>query len=373
MRVQIVDPPAYTPPYDRSLCAALARAGAEVELVTTRFPHGPVQPTEGYRASDFFYRRSAARGLDGGFRRAGRLAEHVPDMLRYRSHAAHADIVHLQWLTLPALDRWLLPDAAPRVFTAHDPLPPGGSALARRRSLLQRMDAVIAHSEHGAERLRGEVGLAASRVRVIPHGAFDHLTRQPEERPLPAELAGVDAPVVLCFGLVRPYKGIDVLLEAFRAVEGAELWIVGRPLGLPLSDLVAQAQGVPGEVRFIPRFVSDPELPAYFRRADLVVLPHREAEQSGVLYTALAFGKPIVLSDVGGFAEVAACGAGRLVPPGDPEALTAAIAELLESPDERERLAHAAAAAAAGPYSWDAIAASTLALYGELLAEGPRP
>jgi hypothetical protein len=54
MRVQIVDPPAYTPPYDRSLCAALARAGAEVELVTSRFAHGPVPVAEGYRVSESF-------------------------------------------------------------------------------------------------------------------------------------------------------------------------------------------------------------------------------------------------------------------------------------------------------------------------------
>src|SRR5204862_258917 len=88
----------------------------------------------------------------------------------------------------------------------------------------------------------------------------------------------------------------------------------------------------------------DNELPAYFRRADLVVLPHRDAEQSGVLYAALAFGKAIVMSDVGGFAEVAARGAGRLVPPGDPQALASAIAELLADSAAREQLARAAGA-----------------------------
>ena len=76
----------------------------------------------------------------------------------------------------------------------------------------------------------------------------------------------------------------------------------------------------------MPRFIPDPEIPAYFRRADVVVLPYREIEQSGVLYTALAFGKPLVLSAVGGFTEVAADhGAARLVPPGDAEALAAAL------------------------------------------------
>src|SRR2546422_10467846 len=76
MRVQIVDPPAYTAPYDRSLCAALARAGAEVELVTSRFVHGPVPAAQGYRVSEAFYRRSAEAGADSRARRALKLAEH---------------------------------------------------------------------------------------------------------------------------------------------------------------------------------------------------------------------------------------------------------------------------------------------------------
>ena len=85
----------------------------------------------------------------------------------------------------------------------------------------------------------------------------------------------------------------------------------------------------PPGVRFVPRFVDDAEIPALFRRADLVVLPYREIDQSGVLFTALAFGKPLVLSDVGGFPEVAAHGAAELVPPGDAAALHATLTTLL--------------------------------------------
>ena len=114
----------------------------------------------------------------------------------------------------------------------------------------------------------------------------------------------MEGPVVLCFGVVRPYKGVDVLLEAFREVDGAELWVVGRPLGESMERLRRLAP--PGRVRFVPRYVSDRELPAFFRRADLLVLPHRRVDVSGVLFAGLAFGKAMVLSDVGGFREVAA-------------------------------------------------------------------
>jgi glycosyltransferase involved in cell wall biosynthesis len=368
MKVQLVDPSAFTPPYDRALAAALGRAGAEVELLTTHFLYGPVPEAEGYRVREHFYRRTAARGLEAPGRRAFKALEHLPDMLRLRSEV-DADVVHYQWLTAPALDCRLLPPRRPRLITAHYILPPQPTRqqLAAARRLYERMDAVVAHSEHGAARLRDEVGLDPARVRVIPHGAFDYLTRLPGEKPLPTELEGADGPVILFFGLLRPYKGIDTLLEAFREVEGAELWIVGNPR-MEVEGLRRLGAQAPGRVRFLTRFVEDAEIPPIFRRADLVVLPYRDAEHSGVLYTGLAFGKPLVLSAVGGFPEVATTGAARLVQPEDPTGLAQTLSELVADPTARERLAQAARTAASGPYSWDAIAAQTLSLYRDLLA-----
>jgi glycosyltransferase involved in cell wall biosynthesis len=375
MRVQLVDPSAFTPPYDRALAAALARQGAAVELLTGRFLYGPVPEPEGYAVRECFYRRSAARGLEAPGRRAFKAVEHAADMLRFRHAAMKADrdgtrpdVVHYQWLTFPALDSHLLPPRRPRVMTAHYVLPPKPSRreLASARRAFGAMDAVVAHSEHGARRLREVVGLDPGRVRVIHHGAFDYLTRLPEEKPLPAELEGAAGPVILFFGLLRPYKGIDLLLEAFREVEGAELWIAGnaRMDVEPLRRLAAEA---PGRVRFLTRFVEDAEIPAIMRRADVVVLPYRDVEHSGVLYAALAFGKPLVLSAVGGFPEVAEQGAAWLVPPEDAKALAGALDELVRNEATRAALAAAAAETAAAAYSWDEAARRTLALYGELL------
>lgn len=370
MKVQLVDPSAFTPPYDRALAAALVRGGAEAELLTSRFLYGDVPPAEGYEVRECFYRRSAARGLDASGRRAFKAAEHLADMARLRA-LLDADVVHYQWLTMPVLDARLLPPRRPRAITAHYILPPRPSRRQVRtaRSLFDRMDAVVAHSEHGAARLRDEVGVEPSRVHVIPHGALDYLTALPEEKPLPPELEGAEGPVILFFGLLRPYKGIDTLLRAFREIDGAELWIVGNPR-MDVSPLRRLADEAPGRVRFVTRFVADAEIPAVFRRADVVVLPYRDAEHSGVLYTGLAFGKPLVLSAVGGFPEVAAIGAARLVPPEDPPALAATLRELIADPPAREELASAARAAAEGVYSWDAIAGQTLALYRELLESG---
>jgi glycosyltransferase involved in cell wall biosynthesis len=357
VRVHLIDPSGDVLPYDHALAAALARRGLDVELVTSRFVHGPPPAPEGYGVTESFYRLATRLGDRAPRRRrAVKLAEHVPDMLRYRRRADAADVRHFQWLPIERIDSWLLPAARPRVLTMHN--------VIRRETadlrLAERMDAVIVHTRHGAELLGG-----GERVHVIPHGAFEHLTRQPAEQPLPPELAAVEGPVVLNFGVIRPYKGTDVLVEAFRQVEGAELWVVGRPLEVSVEHLRRLAPQ--GRVRFVDRYVSDAELPAFFRRADLLVLPHLNVDVSGVLFAGLAFGKAMVLSDVGGFHElVEEHGAGVLVPPRDTDALAAAIAGLLADPAERRRLEERAAAAAAGPFSWDRIAGQTASLYDQV-------
>jgi glycosyltransferase involved in cell wall biosynthesis len=424
MRVHVVDPSAYTPPYDHALCRALGNAGAEVELFTSRFAYGAVPPAEGYVRREWFYRfahRGTAAGRRSRARLALKLAEHVPDMVRYRRAALGADVVHFQWLTVQPLDVHLLPrrrstpvGVRPKlVLTAHDVLPrePRAGQLRAQRRLYERFDAIVVHSEHGRVRLVDELGVAPDLVHVIPHGAFVHLAEGPAGPRAggpgvggpPVRPAG---PVVLCFGLIRPYKGIDVLLEAWRGpgregigIDGAELWIAGMPrlavldaayggvLGRsPIGDqmqspdrpakhtslpaslpcLVQDRQGAPQSIRLDLRFIPDSELPGYFRRADLVVLPYLQADQSGVLFTALAFGKPLLLSDVGGFPEIAATGAARTVPAGDPAALRTALRELLGDPAALAEMAACARTAAAGPYSWEAVARAHMELYRSL-------
>jgi glycosyltransferase involved in cell wall biosynthesis len=368
MRVQVVDPPAFSPPYDHSLCAALSAAGAEVELVTSRYLYGPAPAQNGYRVNEAFYSRSAVRGLEARGRRALKLVEHLRDMRRYRSHAEEADLIHWQWFPVPQADRYLLAPKRPRVFTLHHYLPerPTRRQIRAVRHRLESMDGVVMHSENGRQRVEEEFGVREGLVEVIPHGALDYLTHQPDEQPLAPELAAVEGPVILAFGIIRPYKGTDVLLRAFREVEGAELWIAGKPM-MDMEPLRELAEAAPGKVRILDRFVPDTELPALIRRADVLVLPYRTVEQSGVLYTGLAFGKPMVLSAVGGFPEVAAHGAARLVPPGDEAELAATLNDLVASPEERHLLAEGAATAASTYYSWDRIGESHVDLYRRLL------
>ena len=357
MRVDVIDPSAYTPPYDHALCAALTDAGARVRLITSAFAHGAPPPARGYAVEERFYRGVPA----GRLRMAAKLARHAPDMLATARAARHADVVHFQWLAAQPLDALLLGAfRRPLVLTAHDVLPrePRPLQRAAQRRLYDRVDAVVVHSAHGRARLVDGLGVPATKVEVIPHGVL----RPAGDDGLPAELAGVEGPVALFFGLLRPYKGLDVLLEAWRGIDGAELWVVGAPR----MDTSALRAAAPPGVRFVARYLPEGQVGALFARADVAVLPYREIDQSGVLFTALGAGTPLVLSAVGGFPEIAAAGAAELVAPGDPAALHDALARLLAEPAAGERLAAGARRAAAERYGWDGIARRHLELYARL-------
>ncbi len=369
MRVTVADPPAYTPPYDHALCEALGDRGLGVTLATSRFRFEEVAAPGRYRRDECFYRLAPGSA-------AAKALQHPVDMLRLarRLRAEQGDIVHFQWFPIPALDRMLVRRfPGPLVLTAHDVTPREVRMGARggMPALLRAVDAVVVHSRAGARRLVEQVGVPAARVHVIPHGAFTHLADMPEG-PQPPALAGLEGRrVVLFFGLVRPYKGVDLLIEALAgAPADVVLLIVGMPR-MPLAPLEerARALGVGERVRFVPRFVPDSELPAYFRRADVAVLPYREIEQSGVLYTALAFGTPLLLSAVGGFPEVAEHGAARLAEPGSVESLRAELAALLDDETARGELSRAALELAE-QHSWPRTAELTEQLYRHLLREG---
>ena len=199
---------------------------------------------------------------------------------------------------------------------------------------------------------------------MIPHGVFTHLADAPRRRAAPAELAAVErARSCCCFGLMRPYKGIDVLLEAWRGIEGAELWVVG----MPRMDIAPLRAAAPPGVRFVPRFVGDARaagvLPA---RATSSCCPTARSTSPASLFTALAFGTPLLLSDVGGFPEIAATGAAELVPPGDAAALRAHAAPPARRPAARDGARRAARERRARALRLGAIARAHLDLYERL-------
>jgi glycosyltransferase involved in cell wall biosynthesis len=347
MYVVLADPPAFTPAYDHELAAALARAGVGVELVTSRFRFGEVAPPDGYRRSETFYPLSSRVFKRSRLRLPVKVVEHVPGtaaLLRRKP-----DVLHVQWLAAPELDRVLLRPRVPSVFTAHDLLPRRTAAkVTLWRELLRRFDRVVVHSERGREALR-DLGVDA---RVIPHPVF--ASNPPRSD---------DGRTLLCLGTIRPYKGLGDAITAARKIEGARLLVAGDPLE-PL-DGYRSAAGDLAEWRL--GYLSRAEIDRALGDATVALFPYRpELDQSGALLQALGAGVPAVTYDVGGMAEpVERFGAGRVVPAGDVAGLADAARTLLDDADELAA-ARAGAVRAREALTWDASAAAHLDLYREL-------
>src|SRR3954447_16180487 len=193
MRVLLADPPAFTPQYDHELASALARAGVDVTLATSRFRFGAAPAADGYRRSELYYPASSRLFGRSALRLPLKALEHPVALAQLA--LARADVVHLRWLALARLDGRVLRLRAPSVFTAHDLLPRRTPDPELWRTIYRRFDRVVVHSERGRETLGG-LGVDA---RVIAHPVFRKVDVVHRD----------DGRTALCLGVIRPYKGLD--------------------------------------------------------------------------------------------------------------------------------------------------------------------
>jgi glycosyltransferase involved in cell wall biosynthesis len=371
LHVALIDPSGYSRPYDHELATALAARGHRVTLWSSRFVHGAAPEAVDYTLVEHFYRRANRLRVGSPLRAPAKAVEHVTGLagMRRALLRARPDVVHVQWTVLRPVERRfyrrLAAAGQPVVFTAHDPLPNVGGR-ARRRSVAataRTFARVICHSEWGRRALVDRCGVDPGRVRVVAHGAFGYLRDLPQVPP-PVAAAG---PLAALPGILRPYKGADLLVRVWPIVRGlvpeATLVVAGRAM------MDVAALGPPGAgVEILDRFLSDGELAALLRRAHVVVLPYRRIDSSGVLFAALAFGRAVVLSDVGSFRELHdEHGIGVLVPPDDPAALATAVAGVLDDAAGRAELEAASRRAAEGPFAWETVARRHEEIYRELL------
>jgi glycosyltransferase involved in cell wall biosynthesis len=245
----------------------------------------------------------------------------------------------------------------PRVVAlVHNVLPherkPWDELLVRR--LLRRVDAVLVHSEAQRD-LAARFTDAPIAVTKLP-GALEGAALGCAAPARLSPRTSADAPLrVLAFGMVRPYKGVDVLLRAAALVPQVHVIVAGE-FWSPEAETreLIGALGIAQRTEVISGYIPSARVPSVFERADVVALTYRQVSGSGNLNLALTFARPVVVSRIGALAEAVADGNwGLTVEPGDVDCLAATLTRLAQ-PEVYNRLAKNAAAAADQADGWDA-------------------
>jgi glycosyltransferase involved in cell wall biosynthesis len=384
MKIALIDPSLFTWPYDAALALGLQAAGNEVLIFGKPLAELDAGPAGALLRAHFY------RDLDSPFAKrlphqlflALKGLSHVCDMRRllHELKAWKPDVIHVQWSPLPIVDRWFigqLRDIAPLVMTVHDAVPYNGSPRSRLQRMsaipiMARFDRLIVHTEATARRLKS-YGLNAQHIRQIAHGPLG------DAQPITTNAAprrAADTVAILLFGQLKPYKGVDVLLQALAALPRdvlarCRVRIVGKPM-MDISALLqfVQTANLSEYVRIEPRHVPEAEVSSLLAWADIMAMPYRQIDASGVLMMALGLGVPILASRVGLFAEILEdYRHGRVVESGDHKALALAIQELVMDPALRARMGAAARSLRDELPGWDRIADLTCQLYRELLPQ----
>lgn len=365
MKVAVVDPSGFTLPYDGHLCSALEDAGCDVRLYTAE-----ADRTQTFEQVPLFHRLTGSllSHTDTFPRTVLKGAEYAVDSVSFvrEIRAWDPDVVHYQWLPLPVVDYptlAALSTVAPLVLTVHDSDPFHGSETSRlqlvgMRPAMRLFDVRIVHTEYTRAKLI-ESGFNPDSISVVPHGVLDY----------PTEEVHSEENRILFFGNIKKYKGLETAIRALgelreRTLAETTLVVAGKPhVDVDRLKSLAGRLGVGDSIEWRLGYVPEDKLPSLFGTAELVVLPYRQIDQSGVLLTAVGYGTPVVATDVGGFGEVVEDGThGRLVAPEDPSAFAAAVEDLLTDDDAREAMS-AAMDRLADELSWTAIAEQTTEVY----------
>lgn len=318
-------------------------------------------------------------------RRILKLAEATLNLcaLSVRFMVSPPDIIHVQFL--PML-RWRLPmdlwfvkffqrRGTKIVLTVHDLLPHDTAGRYKKvfQSLYTDVDAIICHSDHIAAKLETEFHVPRSKIDIIPHGPFFYDLPVRRSGEILQNFGLGEAKLLFLFqGIIFPYKGVDLLLNAWRLVEHealeACLIVVGTGSPELLDQLRLQVQELGlRHVRLQFRFISTEELVTLYRAADVVVYPYRAVTTSGALATGLALGKAIVASDLPVFRELLINGeSALLVDPQDTKQLASALLRLAVQPTLREAFSARIKEMQFGDRTWQSIALKTIKTYDKV-------
>ncbi len=370
--VVIVDGGGFSPPYDFALVSALCATNVNATLAMPTHTLRAWQDPDAIPMADSSAVQRTARKLATAAAYVARLAK-----IATSAALSRTDLVHVQWLPVPLLDRRFLQalrGRVPLVYTMHNTSnfhePDHGLRNSGKRDAYKLFDRIIVHSEYSRQSALKSGVARADQLRVIPHGAFEYY------RSLVTAPRAPDGPVQLLFaGSIKYYKGLDVLIEALPRLAAHtpagswQLTIAGHP-GFPVDALRARVReyGVETSVGWSLRHQTERELANHLEACHAVVLPYREIDQSGVLLAAVGMHRTVVASSVGAFPEILRDGEhGLLVPHSDPKALAEALIRVVTDAQLRARGEAGMRELAETSLHWSTVAAQTAALYRELL------
>jgi glycosyltransferase involved in cell wall biosynthesis len=393
LRVYVLDLLAVVPYYVGNLCAALGRQGGVAAVYGSTTYHRDPQFCEdhGVKVDSGVFDLSWKLGWAWPpVRRFARLAEYLLNLciLAARFSVRRPDILHVQFLPLISFrlpfEIWLLRYCRSLGIrlccTVHNVLPhdSGASERVLWGRVYSMMDAFICHDRLSAKRLSSEFEVDPAVTTVIPHGPMfgaDHsLTPVEAKRQMGYQS---NCRMVLCQGIIRPYKGVPFLLDAWQSVARiaphARLVVAGhceKQLKSELEQAVSRL-GIQASARLDLRFLPSRTVELYHQAADILAYPYREITTSGALVTGIAAGKAVVATRLPAFEELLKQDeAAELVTFGHTEGLAAALLRLIHDPALCKRLGEGASRLAAATPSWDEIAQRTRAFYSALAATG---
>ncbi len=242
-------------------------------------------------------------------------------------HAPH--VVIIPWWSVfwtfcfMFIARYLSYRGIPVLFLCHNVIEHESAfwKTALTRWVLSQSNKFLVHTKEEAAKLK--VFVPHAHIAVHPHPIYIQFPHSKGTFPRRARLE------LLFFGLVRHYKGVDVLIEAMHMLKSKEIILtIAGEWWLQDAKLYKRIEGLHGKVELVNRYINESEVAEYFARCDVVVLPYRSVTGSGVIPVAYHYGKPVIVTHVGGLPDVVEDGvSGRLVPPDDPFALADVIRE----------------------------------------------
>jgi glycosyltransferase involved in cell wall biosynthesis len=250
-----------------------------------------------------------------------------------------AEAIVLPWLhpVMAPPYRWILKHAPPniaRVVICHNVLPhePLPAARLLTKATLRHADLLVTHAPHQRDELV-ELGLSATPLLEAFHPRFvaADLAEQPCAEEVAAERRRLGDPdlLMLCFGAIRPYKGVDLAIEALARVRGNVRLVIAGKFWSGKSELIRKASRLGDRVELRDRYVSNEETALLFNTCDAALLTYRSASQSGVVALAFAHERPVLVTDVGGLRAAVRDGRdGIVVPSPSPVRIAEAIERL---------------------------------------------